>query len=172
MCGRGRVLERQAVECAAKGRGPRGKAWLREHAPPASLGISRGQWRLSVSCIAPCLPCLLPFPLPLPGCFALTALTSVCCNAMCCQLLPGTALASIILLRAPLRPPLPPSLCPQVSDAIAAYLRAADTSKYSEVIAKAGEVGGAGMGGEGGGGVRWSGLQRKERQKEDKKWTS
>lgn len=29
----------------------------------------------------------------------------------------------------------------QVSDAIAAYLRAADTSKYNEVIAKANEVG-------------------------------
>lgn len=28
----------------------------------------------------------------------------------------------------------------QVSDAIAAYLRAADTSKYNEVIAKANEV--------------------------------
>jgi hypothetical protein len=32
-----------------------------------------------------------------------------------------------------------------VSDAIAAYLRAADTSKFNEVIAKASEVGGAGL---------------------------
>ena len=36
----------------------------------------------------------------------------------------------------PIHPPAPA----QVGDAIAAYLRAADTSKYNEVIAKANEV--------------------------------
>ncbi len=46
--------------------------------------------------------------------------------------------------RAPFKAPVACPGCLQVSDAIAAYLRAADTSKYNEVIAKANEVGAQG----------------------------